>query len=79
MALAKGLGGGLPIGAALSTERCSVLTPGDHGSTFSEIPSSAPPLAWYSITSPLRGFLEAVARKGDRAAEELRRLGREDR
>ena len=34
MTLAKGLGGGVPIGAFLSRERCSVLEPGDHGSTF---------------------------------------------
>ena len=32
--LAKGLAGGLPIGAFLAKERCAVLTPGDHGSTM---------------------------------------------
>lgn len=33
--LAKGLGGGLPIGAALFGEKCeNVLCAGDHGSTF---------------------------------------------
>lgn len=32
---AKGLGGGLPIGATLLGERvCETLTPGDHGSTY---------------------------------------------
>ena len=35
MALAKGLGGGFPIGACLATERAGqVMTPGSHGSTF---------------------------------------------
>ncbi|MGH7863238.1 MAG: acetylornithine transaminase [Candidatus Dormibacteraceae bacterium] len=34
MTLAKGLGGGLPIGACLAGERADVLSPGDHGSTF---------------------------------------------
>ncbi len=34
MTLAKGLGGGFPIGAVLSKERVSVFAPGDHGSTF---------------------------------------------
>ncbi len=35
MALAKGLGGGFPIGACLATERVGeVMTPGSHGSTF---------------------------------------------
>lgn len=34
MTLAKGLGGGVPIGAFLAKERAAVLAPGDHGSTF---------------------------------------------
>jgi acetylornithine/N-succinyldiaminopimelate aminotransferase len=34
LTLAKGLGGGVPIGALLAKERASVFAPGDHGSTF---------------------------------------------
>jgi len=34
MTLAKGLGGGVPIGAFLAKDRVSVFEPGDHGSTF---------------------------------------------
>jgi len=34
MTLAKGMGSGVPIGAVLAKEHCSVFTPGDHGSTF---------------------------------------------
>jgi acetylornithine/N-succinyldiaminopimelate aminotransferase len=34
MTLAKGLAGGVPIGAVLSKESCSVFVPGDHGGTF---------------------------------------------
>ena len=34
MTLAKGLGGGVPIGAFLTKEDAAVLEPGDHGSTF---------------------------------------------
>jgi acetylornithine/N-succinyldiaminopimelate aminotransferase len=34
MTLAKGLAGGVPIGALLAKERSSVFVPGDHGSTF---------------------------------------------
>ncbi len=34
VALAKALGGGLPIGACMVNERASVFVPGDHGSTF---------------------------------------------
>jgi predicted acetylornithine/succinylornithine family transaminase len=38
MTLAKGLAGGLPIGACLAKERASVFAPGDHGSTFAGNP-----------------------------------------
>lgn len=31
---AKGLGGGMPIGAILTKAHCDVLRPGEHGSTF---------------------------------------------
>ena len=34
MSLAKGLGGGMPVGAVLAKESCSVFVAGDHGSTF---------------------------------------------
>jgi acetylornithine/N-succinyldiaminopimelate aminotransferase len=35
LATAKGLGGGFPVGAILTTERAAVgMTPGSHGSTF---------------------------------------------
>ena len=34
MTLAKGLGGGLPIGACLAAPKADVFEPGDHGSTF---------------------------------------------
>ncbi len=34
LTVAKGLGGGVPIGALLAKEGASVFVPGDHGSTF---------------------------------------------
>jgi acetylornithine/N-succinyldiaminopimelate aminotransferase len=34
MALAKGIGSGVPIGAFLAKEECSVFAPGEHGSTY---------------------------------------------
>jgi len=41
MTLAKGLGGGLPIGACVATGRAAALfTPGSHGSTFGGNPVS---------------------------------------
>ncbi|MFV0427579.1 MAG: acetylornithine transaminase [Beutenbergiaceae bacterium] len=43
VALAKGLGGGFPIGAlvVLGSEAASILTPGDHGTTFGGNPVAA--------------------------------------
>jgi predicted acetylornithine/succinylornithine family transaminase len=41
MTVAKGLGGGLPLGATLVGERADVLAPGDHGSTFGGNPVAA--------------------------------------
>ena len=34
LAVAKGLGGGFPIGALLTSERATALVPGSHGTTF---------------------------------------------
>lgn len=34
MTLAKGMGGGIPIGALLAKEKASVFAPGDHNATF---------------------------------------------
>ncbi len=34
MTLAKGLGGGMPIGAVLAKEKAAVFVPGDHNATF---------------------------------------------
>lgn len=42
MGIAKGLGGGFPIGACLATEEASAgMTPGSHGSTFGGNPLAA--------------------------------------
>ena len=40
MTLAKGLGGGVPIGAFMARERYSVFGPGEHGTTFGGNPLS---------------------------------------
>jgi predicted acetylornithine/succinylornithine family transaminase len=48
MTLAKGLGSGVPIGAILAKEHCSVFTPGDHGSTISGNPLAT--AVGYAIT-----------------------------
>lgn len=65
VSVAKGLGGGFPIGAILAKEHVAkVLTPGTHGTTF-----GGNPLACTAATAVLDillapGFLAEVARKG---------------
>ncbi|XP_022714759.1 acetylornithine aminotransferase, mitochondrial-like [Durio zibethinus] len=65
MTLAKPLAGGLPIGAALVTERvASTIVHGDHGSTFAGSPlvCSAAIAILHKITNPR--FLSSVSKKG---------------
>lgn len=70
--LAKGIAGGVPMGACLMNEKCSgVLTPGTHGSTFGGNPiACAGGLAVLErVTS--EGFLEDVERKAELIKTEL--------
>ncbi len=61
---AKGLGGGLPIGAALLGEKLKdVFAPGDHGSTFGGNPVACAG-AYYVISRLDDAFLAEVTRKG---------------
>ncbi|NQY81801.1 MAG: aspartate aminotransferase family protein [Alphaproteobacteria bacterium] len=72
MTTAKGLGGGMPIGAVLAREEiASALTPGSHGTTFGGNPlASTAGLAVLSeLTRP--GFLETVRARGDQLANVL--------
>jgi predicted acetylornithine/succinylornithine family transaminase len=75
MTLAKGLGGGLPIGACVTDpERAGVLQPGDHGSTFAggPIPCSGANAVLDVVLED--GFLDEVRRKGDRLLRGLDEL-----
>jgi predicted acetylornithine/succinylornithine family transaminase len=76
MTLAKGLGGGLPIGACItSPEHADVLEAGDHGSTFAGGPvQCAAALAVLDVVDG-DGFLSEVERKGHLLAGGLERLG----
>ncbi len=64
--LAKGIAGGVPMGACLFSEKCSgVLTPGTHGSTFGGNPiACAGGLAVLERVTE-DGFLEEVGKKAD--------------
>lgn len=78
MASAKGLGGGFPIGACLTTEAVGqAMTPGTHGSTF-----GGNPLAMAVGNAVLDvvlapGFLEHVAQMGLRLKQRLAGLADE--
>ena len=75
MALAKALGGGLPIGALVTGERLAdVLRPGDHGSTFAGGPvtCAAAQAALDVIDDPV--LLQSVRELGARLAEGLAEL-----
>jgi acetylornithine/N-succinyldiaminopimelate aminotransferase len=68
MTLAKGLGGGVPIGACLATEPvAAAFTPGTHASTF-----GGNPLACAAALAVLRALLEGrVLEHGRRMGEHL--------
>lgn len=70
--LAKGIAGGLPMGACLTTEKCSnVLTAGTHGSTFGGNPiACAGGLAVLERLSE-ENFLESVSEKAKLFTEKL--------
>ena len=72
MGLAKGIGGGFPVGAVLATEKAaSGMVPGTHGSTY-----GGNPLAMAVANAVLdvmleKGFLASVIKKGTKLKNEL--------
>ena len=64
IALAKGLGGGVPIGAVLMKEHAAALGPGDHGTTF-----GGNPLACAAALAVLNAIVD------DRLSENAARMG----
>lgn len=64
--LAKGLGGGLPIGACLCAARLGgVMGPSTHGSTFGGNPVAAAGAAYILDTVGTPGFLQEVREKSE--------------
>jgi acetylornithine/N-succinyldiaminopimelate aminotransferase len=67
MALAKGLGGGFPIGACLATSRAAAgMTQGSHGSTFGGNPLACAVANAVLDVLLAPGFLDAVRANGER-------------
>ncbi|HET7788386.1 MAG TPA: acetylornithine transaminase [Myxococcales bacterium] len=75
MSLAKGIAGGMPLGALLAREEVArVFTPGTHASTFGGNPLAT--AAACAVTELLEGGLvERVQRAGERLSQRLASLG----
>jgi acetylornithine/N-succinyldiaminopimelate aminotransferase len=72
--MAKGLGGGVPIGAFIANSKADVLTYGDHGSTFGGNPLVS--AVSYDVVNHIctRDFLKEVNDKSDYLLNELNKL-----
>ncbi|MDR1215704.1 MAG: aspartate aminotransferase family protein [Treponema sp.] len=71
--LAKGLGGGVPVGAVLVGEKAAdVFAPGDHGSTFGGNPLAAAAGLVVLEAVNNEAFLKEIARKGERIMATIR-------
>ena len=70
--VAKGLGGGLPIGACIGIGRCAdALVKGDHGSTFGGNPVSCAAALAVIDTIASEGLLDHVGALGQRWQADL--------
>jgi acetylornithine/N-succinyldiaminopimelate aminotransferase len=75
IALAKGLGGGFPIGAVLLREPLAAsLPPGSHGSTFGGNPLASAAARCVLRVLREQGLVEAARTKGQRLGAGLREL-----
>jgi len=77
IALAKGLGGGVPIGAFIANEKADVLSYGDHGCTFGGNPlvTAVSNVVVDQVSQP--EFLDEVIKKGNYLKNKLQALMRQ--
>ena len=75
MTLAKGLGGGVPIGACLANSRADVFEPGDHGSTFGGNPLACAVAATVLEVVDRDGLVGHAAEMGELLAGAIGELG----
>ena len=70
--LAKGIAGGIPMGACLASEKCAdVLNKGTHGSTFGGNPIACAGANVVCDRLATDGFLDEVKKKGEYFREKL--------
>ena len=75
ISVAKPLGGGLPIGAALAADKvASLMQPGDHGSTFAANPLICAVARAVLTTINTPKFLASIRQKGAYLGEKLAEL-----
>lgn len=73
---AKGLGGGLPVGGVMASEKCAeVLGPGTHGSTFGGNPVSCAAARVVLSEVGTEEFLDSVKEKGEYLKKEIMAIG----
>ncbi len=79
MTLAKGLGGGVPIGAFMAKKHAAVLTPGDHGTTFGGNPLAC--AVGYTVVDYVikRKVLANAKKSGARLTKGLQKLQKKHR
>jgi acetylornithine/N-succinyldiaminopimelate aminotransferase len=71
---AKGLGGGIPIGATLCKQFCNVFQPGDHASTFGGNPFACAAAVAVCQTLEKENVLQNVQERGDQLREGLKAI-----
>jgi acetylornithine/N-succinyldiaminopimelate aminotransferase len=71
---AKGLGGGIPIGAMMCKQFCDVFAPGDHASTFGGNPFACAVALTVCETLERENLLENVLARGEQLRTGLRAI-----
>ncbi|MBA3920715.1 MAG: aminotransferase class III-fold pyridoxal phosphate-dependent enzyme, partial [Nostocaceae cyanobacterium] len=71
---AKGLGGGIPIGAMLCKKFCDIFQPGDHASTFGGNPFACAAALTVCETLETENILENVQARGEQLRTGLKAI-----
>jgi len=71
---AKGLGGGIPIGAMLCKSKCDIFQPGEHASTFGGNPFACAVALTVCQTLEKENILENVQQRGEQLRTGLKEI-----